>query len=315
MIRSDPIKCKKGDAMNLSYALKLWGRNIAGAFRLPHPHDKEMDRNQGHIYFTILTGGVFQLFGATIKTIIDLSSRRFTSTEVIEEQAAKLNNLDDVQLKSLISEIEKVSFASRSSQKLQYALYDLKADYNSDVNRLMRNKIFEFESQKITEAKSLLNNENYKVSYSANTEEKQQIRTENKEELSNLFTTYQDKIKECINRFILQPHNNGKKLHQVIMRGIDEAGKTPQEQFILRTEKEMARLEKKEGILDFRTKEKKQKIENAISSYKEDPSSQTKQAVNDALAIKRFGVFSCVQTNAEKAVGDELLKLETSAPR
>jgi len=303
--------------MKPSYVAELLGRNFIGALDLTESELDDNGRNvdpsdaeKGKGYIIVLTVAIPHMISAILKTIFDLFTRKFVPEETIKEKAQQLVGFDNDQVDALVKRCNNYNAKSNSSEKLQSQLCKNKYKHGNASEGVINHKVNEY-------LKSI--NEQHKEDYIKNgvtgvlsitLEKRDEIanREDTQEELTQLNTHYKNRMKMDITAYLLAPHNNGKKMQHIILQGIEETRKTPQECFIFRAEKQVQRLnENEKSSLSFGNVKKIAEINTALNNYQKEPHEANKVAVNQALAIKRYGVFSCITTQSEKEVGEELM--------
>lgn len=308
--------------MTITEILNLYWRNAKGTFVKPYRHatkaidsGTEAGRDEwgvvvtGQTFFLPLTMPIVPL----VKTIVDVATRSKIPQKKLTELEEKIKNLEDFQLDWLVGVISCYGKGSNgmgkaqsdsskklcellpsiASQKCQKAFVAIENELN--LFELQLNKEKREEKGLSETMKAELGNSDGVLLLNLNENDckeiEDQVKNKRKElqESPTMHTALKEmrtEQRKAILDYIKAPHNNGKRLLDIINRA------SALESFEVIVEKEIARL-RKNAQFGIGNLKKAAAIQSALDSFKKNsnPNANAKNDVMKALAQKRFGLF------------------------
>lgn len=305
--------------MAIQYKLSLWWKNIRGAFvgGFQGPNNRSEGITLPNSLLMIghaLTFLVSITFGAVIKTLFDICTRKPLPSENISKAISKVNQLDKEQLRSVCKAITDSKPSSLSSRQLCDTLRDLDIEQEEQVNSFINEELkmqrektegslhgYQTEEEALLQKSNLMSTGSIKFCLNKQVEtkenEKEALKREKSKEISMIATIYSALKKDTLKRYLNSPTNNGKKTHSLLSDTLEKEKNKEQEEDSEENSKENIEFI---GFEDEVTKQvtilrestcrgntKANQIQNALDKYRSNRNANNYIGVIQALKNER----------------------------
>lgn len=165
--------------------------------------------------------------GAGIKTLIDLATRKKPlSKQDLDNASGIIDTLDDEALGEIREKTILTSNPSSiSSKQLVYTIEELKQQVEQQQNQHLSKKNSKLVREKALGYSQILNDPSAAVSYKLSVQDRATIAAQESAKLREISDCSTALIRNSIKRYIAAPHNNGKKLHQLLANELNQHAK------------------------------------------------------------------------------------------
>jgi hypothetical protein len=295
--------------MNKLKKESLFWKNVRGVFfggyKLADPLAGENNHYLAPFAFLLHTAllPITLTLGAGIKTLVDIATRNTpVSSNQISQTSERIKQLDENEINDLAQVITQYHPSSVSSKRLRKTVKEM------DVQEAILKKIFlngkyaEYKAKKEKEFEAQLNDSSTLVKYTLKDIDVKNIKEIESKNINKITTSKTELIRNSIQRYLISPGNNGKKLHCLLMSSIlkkqqpnssDE--KTTVEiivdtKFEERVRDQIRRLRKNgEWWFGIGNNAKAARIEKALEKFKREKNADSFNELKSALDERRLG--------------------------
>ncbi len=203
--------------------LFLYGRNVKGTFLsclTQTPVDPYFEVKGYLLFFHLLLLPITLTFGAGIKTIIDVVTRKEQPPEKMAELNSKVAEVEEKKLKPLVKELLSYEPKSNSSRALKQTLTTIPQDEKSALDNDIRQKKWELQLSQLTSPEQPEPTSVYQKSYIANLELNEsnikKLELYNGERTIYYKQQAFEKQKSAVQEYLGAAKNAGKRMQNII---------------------------------------------------------------------------------------------------